>query len=224
MWNANPSPGFKFRPRKGVYTDGKNNVFNPDSCEATSYEWWTYVKRIKGKVVFNAYPYSHTTQNHQRNMRKLLKALKIKIDVEVSMKSSLESFWSGSLPHQYETLYKLEIQAKRARKPGVYVESHREHYKTHAAAIEGVKASIALCRSLGATFTRKQMAELKAEVIRRDESRLQAAREERAAVKAKREALKPSLTDLGEVSLKVFQDVSDLDSIEFNTQNEVSNA
>jgi len=214
MWNQSPSPGFKFRPRKGVWTDGQNNVFDPNEFEATSYNWWTYVKRIKGKVVFNEYPYSQTTSNHQRNMRTLLKQLKIKIDVTVSMRQSLSNFYNDSLPSKYETLFKLEIQATRARKGDT----------SKVDAIKSVKSEIKLCRSLGAKFTRKQMSELKADVIRRDEARLKAAREERAEVKAKRDALKPLLTDLGEVSLKVFEDVSDLNEIELNQNKEVSNA
>jgi hypothetical protein len=120
------SPGFKYRPRLKVWQDGKNNYFDPDAFEAVSYNWWTYVRKIKGKVVFNTYPYSNTTQNHQSEMRKLLKHLRIKIHVFVSMRESLGSFHSEALEGLYRALFTVEIEGKTARKPGVYLRTQLE--------------------------------------------------------------------------------------------------
>lgn len=213
MYNQALSPGFKFRPRKGIWTDGKNNEFDPKEFQATSYNWWTYVAKINGKVVFNAFPYSNTTQNHQRNMRALLKTLKIKIDVTVNMRKSLDSFKTESLAPLYEELFTIELKATRARKDGVYSEATRTYYKTHAAAIKSLKASIKTCRALGAQLTRAQIKAIKDEVLRADASRRQDARLTRAKAKAARDAVKADLNDLSPVSLKVFEDVSNLDAV-----------
>lgn len=214
MWNDKPSPGFKFRPRLGIWTDGQNNKFDPDAFEATSYQWWTYVCKINGKVVFNNYPYSNTTQNHQRNMRALLKKLRIKIDVEVSMRQSLSGFYSNSLPTQYAELFKIEVESQRAKKDGVFVECHQKYYKTRAKACEAIRESIKACRQLGAKFSRAEIKALKAEVKAKDVKRLEDARKEAAEVRAKRAALKPQVNDLGPVNLlEVFEQSNDLNEI-----------
>lgn len=215
-FNNSPSPGFKWRPKLELWTDGQNNEFNLETFEARSYRHWVYVCKIKGKIVFNAYKYSHTTQSHQSNMRKLLEQLEIKIDVEVYQRESLSNFKSNALPHLYETLFQLEIKTPRVRKDKI---------KEHTDSIIGVKESIATCRALGAKFTRAQTKELKKAVSDRDANRLEHARKERAEVKAKREALKPDLTNLEAISLDFFENVNDLDEVELklNQKDEVSN-
>lgn len=213
-FNQTASPGFKWRPKLEIWTDDKNNKFDPTSFEATSYNWWTYVCKIKGKVIFNAYPYSHTTQGHQNQMRKLLKHLGIKIDVEVYQRESLSSFYSNALPHLYESLFQLEIKTPRVRKDKI---------KEHTESIASVKESIATCRALGAKYTRIQIKECKKTVAERDASRLEHARKERAEVKAIREALKPELTSFEAISLEFFENVNDLDEVQLNQKDEVSN-
>jgi hypothetical protein len=219
MFNNAPSPGFKWRKRLGIATDGKNNKWNPETKTATSYDWWDYYTEINGLGVFNEYPYSPSTQNHQRNFKKFAKENGIKIDVTVYMRQSLSKFWSESLPSQYEELFTIQVEGPRARKDGVYVECHSKHYDTRAEAVKAIKESIATCRQLGAKFTRDQIAALKKDVADRDASRLERARRDRAEVKAKQAALKPKLTDLGPISLDVFQKVNDLDEIDLNQNN-----
>lgn len=203
MWNSAPSPGFKWRPKLGYYTDGQNNKFDLENFEATSYKWWTYVSKIKGKVVFNSYPYSSTTSNHQRNMRSLLKQLGIKIDVEVSMRQSLSNFWSDSLPSKYESLFHLEIKLTRANKKNI--ESIKKD-------IADLKAEIKVCRQLGAKMPMAKIMSLKASVKESDARRLEAARIERAETKALRASLKPELHDFGPVMTE-FDDAENFDSI-----------
>lgn len=77
-----------FKPRKGIYEDS-NVTFDPKTCQAQSYGWWTFVKRIGGQVVFNDYKYSETTSAHQRKLRLTLEALGIQIDRTVSQRQSL---------------------------------------------------------------------------------------------------------------------------------------
>lgn len=221
------SPGFKYRPRLKLWQDGKNNYFNPETFEAVSYNWWTYVTKIKGKVVFNAYPYSPTTQNHQSEMRKLLKHLQIKIDVTVSMRESLGSFHSEALEGLYRALFTVEVEGKTARKPGVYVETQRQWYASRAEAVKALKDSIRTCRQLGAKFSRAEIKAVKKEVERQNESRLERARKQRTEAAELRKKLKPQVNDLGPLSMEVFERASDLESIDLSelieTDNEIEN-
>ena len=68
---------------------GSNVDFNLNTCRAFSYGHWCFVAKIKGKIIFNNYAYSITTQAHQRKLRALLDYLNIKIDVEVETGCSL---------------------------------------------------------------------------------------------------------------------------------------
>lgn len=81
----------KHMKRSGLYQASNYKVtFNPKSWIATSYSWWVFVRKIKGQVVFNSYRYSVTTAKHQSKVRSLMRELGIKIDREVSFKTSLD--------------------------------------------------------------------------------------------------------------------------------------
>lgn len=67
-----------------------NVTFDPTKIEATSYSWWLFVKRIKGKTVFNSYRYSISTSKHQSKVRSLMRQLGIKIDRDVEIKDGLQ--------------------------------------------------------------------------------------------------------------------------------------
>ena len=66
-----------------------NVVFIPETKIATSYDWWVFVKPIGNKLVFNDYPYSISTQKHQKKVRDLLDTLGIKIDLVIATSLSL---------------------------------------------------------------------------------------------------------------------------------------
>ena len=92
----------KFYPRLKIFKNSTGNVtFDPKKVEALSYNWWVFVKKIKGKVVFNDYRYSNTTSAHQYLVRTVLKDLGIKIDVEVSIADSLSE---EGLNHAQKTI------------------------------------------------------------------------------------------------------------------------
>lgn len=78
----------KHYSRLGLYK-ASNVKFDPIKIEAISYDWWTFVKVIDGKVVFNEYPYSTTTRRHQYKVRQLMRELGIDIDLVVETKKSL---------------------------------------------------------------------------------------------------------------------------------------
>lgn len=67
-----------------------NVTFDPTKIEATSYNWWLFVKRIKGKTVFNSYRYSVSTSKHQSKVSSLLSQLGIEIDRYVQVRDGLQ--------------------------------------------------------------------------------------------------------------------------------------
>lgn len=76
---------------------GSNVVLDTQAMTATSYDWWYFVKRVNGKIVFNDYRYSISTAKHQRKVRSVLAALGIKIDLVVELKESLNKLGIAEL-------------------------------------------------------------------------------------------------------------------------------
>jgi hypothetical protein len=66
-----------------------NVWFDSDTLNGVSYNWWYFVRKMHGKVIFNEYRYSNTTSKHQYKVRSLLQQLGIKIDIVVNVKESL---------------------------------------------------------------------------------------------------------------------------------------
>lgn len=79
----------KYFERAGIYK-ASNVSFDPKTCEARSYAWWIFVRKIGNKVVFNNYRYSVTTAKHQSKVRWLLAELGINIDVEIEAPQGLQ--------------------------------------------------------------------------------------------------------------------------------------
>lgn len=107
----------KFKPRKGIY-EASNVSLDPKSLDAHSYNWWRFCARIKGKVVFNDYPYSVSTRRHQHKVLNTLEAIGIKPEVFVSVRSSLnlDSLNEGALNAQI-ALDRANGKRIRARSP-----------------------------------------------------------------------------------------------------------
>jgi hypothetical protein len=124
----------KYRKRDNVYRNSTENcVYDIDAEIATSYRWWVFVKRIKGKLVFNGHYYSSSTAYHQRAVRDLLKKLKVKIDVEVDTRSSLDNF--GALSQRLEEVYETMFIAQHkidTQFMGAKVKANREFEIEHA--------------------------------------------------------------------------------------------
>lgn len=81
----------KLMKRTGIYK-ASNSSFDPKEIKALSYNWWVFVKVINGLTVFNEHRYSVTTSKHQRDVRRLMGELGIKIDLTVSCVESLAGF------------------------------------------------------------------------------------------------------------------------------------
>lgn len=81
----------KYMKRKQVY-QASNVTFNPKNTSAWSYGWWQFVKVIEGKVIFNDYFYSQSTNGHQSKVQRLLQTLNIKIDYIVEVHLGLQNY------------------------------------------------------------------------------------------------------------------------------------
>jgi len=111
MYGYGQTTSLKYFKRLNVYKNSTGScVFYPETLIADSYGHWEFVKRIRGKVVFNDYNYSPTTSAHQSCVRSLLKELKIKIDYTVNTRCSLDRFKDEALKPEYEKLFELEIE------------------------------------------------------------------------------------------------------------------
>jgi hypothetical protein len=109
-------PAVPYFKKLGVFK-ASNVEFNPSTLEATSYDWWYFVKRIGNRVVFNSYTYSNTTSRHQSRVRSLLDQLGIKIDFEIHAPKGLQSVKSAVDHYSYLiNELKEEIANPRSRK------------------------------------------------------------------------------------------------------------
>jgi len=85
----------KYMKRANIYK-ASNVSYNPETKQALSYEWWTFVKVMGGLTVFNAHNYSSSTIKHQYKVRALMMELGHNIDLIVDTRLSLTD---NSWPH-----------------------------------------------------------------------------------------------------------------------------
>lgn len=164
-----------FQSRNEIFkgSNGKNK-FDPAVFEARSYDHWCYVKKIKGKVVFNWYKYSNTTTGHQYEMNRLLEELGIKVYLKVNMGNSLSHFTTDALKPMYRAMFELEIALKRPN-------SKPETNKARRASIASLKSDIRKARALGAVFSKNDIDALRQSVLNEETERLERLKAERAA-------------------------------------------
>jgi len=111
----------KYFPKLKIYKNSTGNVtFDPATITADSYNWWTFVKVIKKKVVFNDYYYSSSTSAHQSLVREVMKELGIKIDVTVHQRGSLG--YCPEVKFLYERLFKGQIHNANPKTRNKYTE------------------------------------------------------------------------------------------------------
>jgi hypothetical protein len=117
-------PGeMKYMKRAGIYSSA-NVSFNPETKTALSYNWWEFVKVIGGKVVFNSYRYSATTQKHQSKVKDLLSLLGIGIDFDVEAPQGLQNPL-GAIEHMENRIKALEAEMQKGR-PNTYAQQNRQ--------------------------------------------------------------------------------------------------
>jgi hypothetical protein len=78
----------KFIKTKNTYK-ASNVELNLNTMTAVSYNWWTFLKIIDGKLVFNSYAYSPSTQRQQSKVLRVLAEKGIKIDFIIESRKSL---------------------------------------------------------------------------------------------------------------------------------------
>lgn len=129
----------KYMKRSGIYK-ASNVTFDPVNMQAHSYNWWLFVSKIKGKVVFNNYSYSPTTNGHQSKVRKVMSDLGIKIDHFVEAPKGLQAL--GVAIDSYN--YKINTLVTEIQKP----RSHKVKNEQRAALIKEYQAKIKLLNEL----------------------------------------------------------------------------
>jgi hypothetical protein len=93
----------KLNKRANIYK-ASNVSFNPETCEARSYEWWAFTKMVNGKLIFNNTSYSQSTCKHQSKVRALLRDLGLKIDLVVDARCGLQNDqWPAQAVESIET-------------------------------------------------------------------------------------------------------------------------
>lgn len=93
-----------YQPIKQRLRFGSNCYVNLNDLSAWSYNWWQFVRVVNGKVVFNNYNYSSSTNKHQSTVRSALAHLGIVIDLIVETSASLsDSSWYESCVNYYAT-------------------------------------------------------------------------------------------------------------------------
>lgn len=188
----------KYRKKDNVYKNSTGTCFyDVDLKIAKSYDWWTFVKTIKNKVVFNNFNYSVSTSAHQSAVRSLLKELGIKIDVYIDIKDSLDN--SNALKFGIENAYKvlfleqLMSPRRRSKKTWRYTD------------IKELQKNIDNLRSIGAKCSKKRQLELKIEVQKADEDKRLKAQELSAKIRANKmkslDTIKDKLNDTNELDL-----------------------
>lgn len=151
-------------------------VFDPIAMSATSYDWWQFVRVIKGKVVFNAYRYSVTTGVHQGSVASLLRTLGVPVYLEVDMRDTLSQFEWAALEPLYSQLFQAEV------------EQGRKGAKPRTSTIRELKARIKKARLLGAKCSKFRQAAIKTTCTEAEVRRLARVATARAEGKAMRQA------------------------------------
>ncbi len=99
-----------YNPHRKFY----NVTFNPDTTKAYSYNWWIFVKKINGLLVFNDYSYSNTTNRHQSKVKTLLHNLGYHIDLYIEAPDGLQSL-SSAIEHYNQEIKALEQAIDKPR-------------------------------------------------------------------------------------------------------------
>jgi hypothetical protein len=89
---SNKNPSLKYMKKAAIYKNSTGSLtFDPSQIKAVSYNWWTFVAKVDGLVVFNNYRYSVSTSKQQSAVRSLMKDLGIKIDLELPLSKGINS-------------------------------------------------------------------------------------------------------------------------------------
>jgi hypothetical protein len=106
----------KFMKRSNTWK-ASNVTLDMSNLTAYSYNWWLFLKKINGYVVFNDYQYSTTTARHQFKIRRKLSEIGIAIDYTIKSPMGLNNLSSAVNYYEIEKELLLEkINSSRTRK------------------------------------------------------------------------------------------------------------
>jgi len=164
--NGNSS-SLKYFKKLNVYKNSTgSNYFDPETMVATSYNWWVYLKRIKGKLVFNDYSYSPSTSGHQSALKGVLKDLGIKIDIIVFCRQGLtDSGINEAIEDKFKSIVELEILIARKG-------SKKETNEFRKKQIKKLNNDIETLQSIGGKLSKAKKAEIKKEAIENEKNRV----------------------------------------------------
>ncbi len=175
----------EWRPRLKIYQgSNRKNTFNPTTFEAYSYGHWQYVKKVKGKILFNYFKYSHTTAKHQREMFQfLMTKMKVKTK-DIIILNQAENLREGFfLDDFYKKLFLAEFAANRK---GL----GKEYLKKQKKTVLQLRTEIKTLLKLGARRLAGQDIEnLRQKVVNNELHRLQENREKSRITREKRREL-----------------------------------
>lgn len=137
----------KYFTRLKVYK-ANNVVFDPETLRAYSYNWWRFVDKIKGKVVFNNYTYSSSTSKHQSKVRSVLRELNIKVDYWIDAPKGLQDL-NDALVYAYRNYFEAKadlLNPKRLKKLDDNKRARVQSYRDDIKAIRRLGGTIDLER------------------------------------------------------------------------------
>ena len=175
MYYGNSSnSSMKFYKRLGIYK-ASNCSFDADSMIAKSYDWFVFVRRVNGLIVFNDYNYSQSTCGHQSKVKALLKDLGIKVDVYVSISDSLTNdCLDTALAKAYGDKVALELALNRKN-----ARPNSRSYKFKQADLKDAEQTIVKLTGVGAKCSKAKQSEIKASAIKNESDRLERQRQSR---------------------------------------------
>ena len=100
--------------KKRARYESSNVWFDKESMTAKSYDWWVFVTKINGLVVFNTHRYSVSTSRHQRKVKELLQTLNIAVDLYIDSPKSLTDI-DAAIAHQKTLIEHIEAQLVKGR-------------------------------------------------------------------------------------------------------------
>lgn len=110
---------------------GHNVTFNTATYQATSYDWWRFVDRRKGFVIFNSFSYGRAFQKHHDDVREVLNKLGIKVDIEINCPVGLQDILAvmDYYNKQIELLYKEKHKKGSRSRKNLARDQLIEHYR-----------------------------------------------------------------------------------------------
>lgn len=214
-----------WQSRNEIFKD-RNVSFNPKTFEAYSYDWWCFVKQIKGQIVFNDYGYSMTTNKHQGTVRRLLQELGVNMDkvIFVNCSGGLQKFKDECLHDYYEALLRLQLFGSRKKLYKVYnsktytTTKHKYTAEMLKRDIKQAYATIKKLRKLGAIFPKSQIDKMRTEMLADDTEKRREAKVKRQEYKKQKDALMPAINDLTAINF-FNKELNSTDNVNFLNNN-----